>query len=76
MERLELLEQGWSKLRAQPWLTVIACDVSTVFCRRLWHRPTQHKQSGPRRRVDVVHLLTLCGLLPDFLQTSCLCVIP
>ena len=27
-------------------------------------------------RSSVDHLLTLCKLLPDFLQTSCLCVIP
>ena len=25
MERLELFEQGLSKLRAQPWLTVVKC---------------------------------------------------
>ena len=27
MERLELVEQGLSRLRAQPWLTVLKCFV-------------------------------------------------
>ena len=65
MERLELVEQGLSKLRGQPWLMVGKC---LVVC--AWNRAIQHKRCGSRRRVDVVHAQT-CRLLPDFLQTSC-----
>ena len=42
----------------------------------LWHRPPSTR-CGPRESVDVVHSQTpcrpICRLLPDFLQTSCLC---
>ena len=31
MERLELVEQGLSKLRAQPWLTIIKCSVECLI---------------------------------------------
>ena len=32
MERLELVEQGLSKLRAQLWLTIVKCFVKCFFC--------------------------------------------
>ena len=48
LERLELVGQGLSKLRAQPWLTVRKCSVAFE-----WNRPTQHKRCGPRERCDV-----------------------
>ena len=30
LERLDLVEQGLSKLRAQPWLTVVRCFVELL----------------------------------------------
>ena len=66
MERLELVEQGLSKLRGQPWLTVGKCSAACEL-----NRPTQHKPCGPRRSVDAVHasdpLQTVAGLLVDIL---------
>ena len=53
LERLELVGQGLSKLRAQPWLTVRKCSVAFE-----WNRPTQHKRCGPRERCDAVHAQT------------------
>ena len=67
MERLELVEQGLSKLRAKLWLTVDKCSVACE-----WNRATQHKRCGPRMRVDVVRTQTTSKLLLEFLLTSCL----
>ena len=71
MERLELAEQGLSKLRAQPWLTVAERVVKEFFVACLRHGPAQHKRCGPRERVDVVHAQTLCRLSVDNIWTSC-----
>ena len=47
MERLELVEQGLSKPRAQPWLTVAVVRFVHSFCGMLRASAHQQKQSGP-----------------------------
>ena len=70
MERLELVEQGCGKLRAQPWRMVPVRFVKS-FCCILWHRLSQHTQCGSRERVDVVHGQTPSRQSVDYFQTSC-----
>ena len=62
MEPLELVQQGLSKLRTQPWLTVGECSAGECSEACEWNRATQHKRCGPRERADVVHAQTTCRL--------------